>query len=267
VPQVTLAQQKIGSVDVIGTASAGNRGAVSEHWLLQHRRPIAAAGLVIVMLVVGLVVAPEDGIQGQPQRLMYLHVPAAWTAFAALLVVSVASAMRLLGGRRRWDAVALACAELGAAMTALTLVEGSIWGHAAWGVWWAWEPRLVTTALLYLLALAYLALRSLPGDADQVVRRAAVAGVGFAVLVPIVHFSVLWWRTLHQPPTLLRPSLDAPIAPLMLLALLLGVAAFSAGGVWYVRARVRQLTATPATPLAEPVATPAPGPADEVVAR
>jgi heme exporter protein C len=219
-----------------------------------RRLGIAAGLTALVALLFGLLLAPPDAVQGQPQRLMYLHVPSAWTAFACFGVVCVASLAVLLGRGRRSDAVAQAAAELGVVMTALTIAEGSIWGHSAWGVWWTWDPRLVTTAFLLLVYVAYLALRSLPGEPRRVHRRAAIAGVVFVVQVPVVHFSVLWWRTLHQPPTLLQPSLSPPIAPMMLVALLLSLAASTLAGAWFVVRRVHTLSA-PSVPPAPAAAT------------
>jgi len=216
----------------------------------------AAVATAVVAGVLALAVAPADSVQGQSQRLMYVHVPSAWTAFLSFAAVWLSSAAVLLRVGRRWDAVAQAAAELGVVMTALAIAEGSIWGHEAWGVWWTWDPRLVTTALLLVLYIAYLAMRALPGDPVRTSRRAAVAGVLFFAQVPIVHFSVLWWRTLHQPPTLLRPSLSPPMDPVMLLALLCSLAAFTLGGAWYVRRRVAQLTAPDADPQGAPVAAP-----------
>lgn len=212
----------------------------------RHRgvRPgLGALALVAVAaaLVLGLVVAPAEDIQGQSQRLMYVHVPAAWTAFLAFAVVLVSSVAVLMRRHPRWDARARAAAEIGVGMTALAIAEGSIWGHSAWGVWWTWDARLVTTAVLLLIYLGYLGVRGLPGDPGRVARRAAVVGVvGFAQ-VPVVHFSVLWWRTLHQPPTLLRPSASPPIDGMMLAALLAGVVAFMLGAAWFMRRRVAQL--------------------------
>jgi heme exporter protein C len=212
------------------------------------RLGVAAAVVGLVAVILALMVAPEAAIQGQPQRLMYVHVPAAWTAFAAFACVALCSIAVLLRRPGRYDAVARAAAEVGVAMTAVAIAEGSLWGHSAWGVWWAWDPRLVSTALLLVSYVAYLALRSLPGDAERVSRRAAVAGLVFAGWVPVAHFSVLWWRTLHQPPTVLRPSLSPPpIAPLMLLALLTATLAFTLGAGWYVRRRVQRLAPMPET--------------------
>jgi heme exporter protein C len=202
---------------------------------------LLASAAAVAAALMALVVAPPDAVQGQAQRLMYVHVPSAWTAFLAFAVVSVTSLATLVTDGRRAAAVGQAAAELGVAMTALTLVEGSMWGHSAWGVWWAWDPRLVSTALLFLLYVGYLAARALPGEPRRVRRRAAVVGACAFVQVPVVHFSVLWWRSLHQPPTLLRPELSAPIAASMLLALLVSLLAFSLGGAWYVRRRSADL--------------------------
>lgn len=200
-----------------------------------------ATALTPLALLFGLVLAPPEVVQGQAQRLMYVHVPSAWTAYAAFAVVSAASAWVLVRRSRRADAIARAAAELGVAMTALTIAEGSIWGHAAWGVWWAWDPRLVTTAFLLLAYIGYLALRALPAEESRARRRAAIAGLVLVVQVPVVHMSVLWWRTLHQPPTLLQPSLSPPIAPMMLVALLLALAASTAAGAWFVVRRAATL--------------------------
>jgi heme exporter protein C len=202
---------------------------------------LAAFGWLLVLLFMALVVAPPDALQGQSQRLMYLHVPAAWMAFAAFGAVAFCSLATLIGGGERMWAVAGAAAELGVAMTGLTLAEGSIWGHAAWGVWWAWDPRLVSTAVLFLVYVAYLAARTLADASVHRRRRVATAGFCSFVLVPVVHFSVLWWRTLHQPPTLLAPDAHPPIAAVMLATLLVGVLAFSLAGTWYVVRRTGAL--------------------------
>lgn len=204
--------------------------------------PVAASAAVVA-LVLALVVAPAEATQEQAQRLMYVHVPAAWTAYCAFAVVLACSGAVLMGRSRRWDAYAQAAAELGVGMTALAIVEGSIWGHSVWGVWWTWDARLVTTAVLLLLYLGYLGVRGLPGDPRRVSRRAAVVGVVSFVQVPVVHFSVLWWRTLHQPPTIMSADTSPPIGAMMLAALLMSVVAFVLAGAWFVRRRVEQFVA------------------------
>lgn len=202
----------------------------------------AAAGVMVVTLLTsGLWIAPPDAVQGQPQRLMYLHVPAAWVAYLTFAVVLVGSVGYLWRRDLRWDAHAQAAAEIGTGLTALTLALGSLWGRPVWGVWWAWDPRLVSTAVLLLVYGGYLGVRGLSADRHVNARRAAVIGVLGFVEVPIVHFSVLWWRSLHQPPTVLQPG-SPPIAAPMLAALLAGLAAFTLLAGWVYLRRLDQLT-------------------------
>lgn len=177
-----------------------------------------------------LVVAPADRVQGDAQRLMYLHVPAAWTAYVAFGTTSLASALHLWRrtSHPRWDRVAGASAELGVLFTVLTIALGSLWGRPVWGVWWAWDARLITTVVLLFLYLGYLALRRVPASAEARARRSAIAALVAFVDVPVVHFSVTWWRTLHQQPTVLNPELNPQIEGVMATTLLVGVIAFTA---------------------------------------
>lgn len=224
---------------------------------------VAAVVAVVAALVLGLWVAPPDAVQGQSQRLMYVHVPAAWTGFMAVGVVALASIAVLLGGGRTWAALARGAGELAVAMLALAYAEGMAWGHAAWGVWWTWDPRLVTTGVLLLTCVGYVAMNVLArddrarddrGPDDRArdsragARRTALVGLLAAVEVPVVHLSVLWWRSIHQPPTLLRPSLSAPIDTTMLVALLVAVVAFTLAGAWYVARRLDQQLPAPEEP-------------------
>jgi heme exporter protein C len=200
------------------------------------RRTMAwlAGGLAAAALLTGGLVAPPDAVQGQAQRLMYLHVPAAWVAFAAFAVVLAASLAYLIGGDLRWDRFARVAAEIGVVLTAVAIATGSLWGQLVWGTWWAWDPRLVSTALLFLVYAGYLALRRAirerigapDGHDPRVARPAALVGVMGFVIVPVVHFSVVWWRSLHQQATVLAPQ-RPPIDPRMGLALLLALAATS----------------------------------------
>lgn len=212
----------------------------------------ATAVAAVALVWVGLVVAPTDAVQGPPQRLMYLHVPAAWVAYLAFAVLLVASVAYLWRRQLAWDRRAQAAAELGVGLTALTIALGSLWGRPVWGVWWTWDPRLVTTVVLLLVYVGYLAVRGTAPDPHAAARRAAVVGVVGFVNVPIVHFSVVWWRTLHQPATVLRPGGAAPIEPEMLAALLTGVAAFTLAAAWLYLRRLRALAR--ASPAAAPLA-------------
>ncbi|MCX4471645.1 Heme exporter protein C [Micromonospora sp. MW-13] len=204
------------------------------------RRTMAwtTGGLAAAAAVAGGWLAPPDAVQGQAQRLMYLHVPAAWVAYAAFAVVLAAGVAYLITGDLQWDRLARAGAEIGVTLTVVTIATGSLWGHLVWGTWWAWDPRLVSTALLLLAYAGYLALRSAmseragtrDGGDHRVARSAAVAGVVGFLLVPVVHFSVVWWRSLHQQATVFAPQ-RPPIDPRMGVALLLAVAAATLGAL------------------------------------
>jgi heme exporter protein C len=207
------------------------------------RRVLGVLALVALgaLVVVGLFVAPPDEMQGDAQRLMYIHVPAAWLAYLAFGVTAVSSALYLWPRTRSlvWDRVAGSSAELGVIFTGLTLLLGSMWGRPVWGVWWAWDARLVTTAVLFFLYLGYLALRKVPAALDVRAKRCAIAALIAFVDVPIVHFSVTWWRTLHQQATVFNPELDAQIHGTMALALWIGVLAFTLLYVYLLDLRYR----------------------------
>ncbi len=200
----------------------------------------SAAATSVVALVLALAVAPPDAVQGQAQRLMYLHVPAAWLAYACFAIVLVASVAYLITRDLRWDRRARAAGELGVGMTALAIVIGSLWGRPVWGTWWVWDPRLVTTTVLLLVYAGYLSVRGLSDDRGMGARRAAALGIVGFVNVPVVHFSVVWWRTLHQPASVLSPN-PAPMDGRMAAALLLAVVAFTLAGWLVLRRRVRAL--------------------------
>src|SRR5215470_10439015 len=204
------------------------------------------AGLAATV-VLGLFVVPPDATQGDVQRLMYVHVPVAWVTFLAFGVVFLASAAYLITGRIQWDRVAAASAEIGVLFCALTIVLGSLWGRPAWGTW---DPRLTTTAVLLLIYVGYLSLRKVADSPARRAKWAAVVGVVGFIDVPIVHQSVVWWRSLHQQATVLR--LGAPtIAGSMLATLLLGFVAFSLayGYLMAVRMRVGRLEDRSAVPV------------------
>ena len=135
---------------------------------------------------------------GDLQKIMYVHVPAAWSAFICFFVVFVASVRYLWRRNERDDLVAAAAAETGAVLTALTLMLGSIWGRPTWGVWWAWDARLTSTAVLLVIYVGYLALRAFADEPEQRARWSAAIGILGALNVPVVYMSVKWWRTLHQ---------------------------------------------------------------------
>ncbi len=201
---------------------------------------LSAASLA-VLVVLGLFVSPPDYLQGDAVRLMYLHVPAAWISYLAFGVTALASALYLWPRTRSlvWDTLAGASAELGVLFTGLTLLLGSMWGRPVWNVWWAWDARVVSTAVLFFLYLGYLALRRVPADPPARAKRSAIAALVAFVDVPIVHFSVEWWRTLHQRATVFNPELNPTIEGSMGWALLSGVVAFTLVFLYLLERRYR----------------------------
>jgi len=176
--------------------------------------------------VAGFGYAPREVVQGNVQRIMYLHVPSVLTAYLAFGLVLLGSAAYLVTRRAGWDRLAASAAEIGVVFTAITIVSGSIWGRPTWGVWWTWDARLTSTAVLLLVYVGYLLLRAMVDDPEARARYAAVVGIVGAANIPIVHFSVKWWRALHQPSTILGPE-PSPIAPAIALALLVNWIGFT----------------------------------------
>lgn len=212
------------------------------------------AGLALgTTVLIGLIGVPADAAQGDVQRIMYVHVPSAWLAYLAFFVTLAAGLLYLRRGDLRYDRVAVASAEIGLLFTGLAIASGAIWGKATWGKWWDWDPRLTTTAILFLVYTAYLLLRQSLVDRRRRARLAAIFGIIGFLNVPVVHFSVLWWRGLHQAPTVIRPG-DPTIDHLLLAALLASVTSFTLVYLWMLRFRVELETARDAAELAmEPV--------------
>jgi heme exporter protein C len=213
-----------------GTAVPAPRRIISR----SASRALAGITLAFVAatLVMALVVAPADTggdtPQGQVYRLLFLHVPSAWVAYLAFGVTAIASVLYLIPRTRalHWDHLAGASAELGVLFTALVLAEGSLWGKPVWGAWWAWDARLTTTAVLFFLYLGYLALRRIGGSPQQRAMRSSIAALIAFIDVPIVHFSVTWWTTLHQDGSVFNQKMQVHIHDArMNAALLLGVIA------------------------------------------
>jgi heme exporter protein C len=200
--------------------------------------------LAVVALAMGVVmafvVAPREVTQGNVQRIMYVHVPAAWVAYLAFGVVFVASVTYLATRAPVADRIGHASAEAGVVFTGLAIAAGSIWGKPTWGTWWTWDARLTTTAILFIIYLGYLLLRGMVDDRERGARYAAVVGIIGGLDIPLVHFSVLWWRTLHQPPSVGRPQASA-MDPIILGALLVNVAAFTLLYLYFVSKAVRVL--------------------------
>jgi heme exporter protein C len=216
------------------------RNDVAPGWLL------ALSGLavlaVIAAQVYGLLYTPPAEDYRASVKIMYIHMPVVWSAFLAIMVVLGASVVYLVTRWEGADLLAASAAELGTLFTGLTIVVGSIWGRWAWGIWWTWDARLTSVAILFMIFVGYLSLRAFTEDPEQ--RAAWSAGVGIfgALNIPIVYMSVRWWRTLHQV-----QSTPASVAPEFSRAMTANTAAFVllmlALLVWRYRIAVRQRTA------------------------
>jgi heme exporter protein C len=202
---------------------------------------LAAIGLV-AGLVMGFAVAPREVTQGNVQRIMYVHVPAVWVAYLAFTVGLVASIAYLARRRPGADRLAHAACEVGTVFLGINIVTGAIWGKPTWGTWWTWDARLTSVAVVFVMFLAYLLLRGTIDDRERGARYAAVLGIVAALNIPLVHFSVYWWRTLHQPPSLLKPGAST-MPPVILTALLVNFVALALLGAYFVARRARVLAA------------------------
>ena len=162
--------------------------------------PLGLVTLVyfVVAEVIAFRITPPEMYMGNLQKIMYVHVPAAWTGMLAFFGVFVLSIMFFITKRVRYDFIAAAFAEIGVVMTGLALATGSIWGRATWGIWWTWEPRITSTSIMFLMYAGYLALRGFTDDEERRARWSAAVGFVAFLNVPIVWWSVKWWSSLHQ---------------------------------------------------------------------
>jgi heme exporter protein C len=197
--------------------------------------------LSAVLLAAGLLLgfsAPPDYQQGETVRILFVHVPAAELSLFAYVALAGASFFGLVFRHALADAAARAAAPLGAGFTALALVTGSFWGRPMWGTWWVWDPRLTSELILLLFYLGYMALQAAIEDEAKADRACAILALVGAVNVPIVHFSVTWWSSLHQGSTFLtaKGALAAPVYVWPWALMTLGYI-FLFGALWLVRTR------------------------------
>ena len=193
---------------------------------------LAAAGLWLGFT------APADYQQGLTVQIMFIHVPAAWLCMFIYGCLGIASLLSLVFRHALADAAAQAAAPLGAGVTFLALVTGSLWGRPMWGTWWVWDARLASVLVLFLIYIAYIALRASIDDEQKAARASAIWALVGLINLPIIHFSVNWWNTLHQGSSVFR--LGGPtLATVYLWPLLLMALAYTSafGALWLVRIR------------------------------
>jgi len=199
---------------------------------------LAAAGAAVALMASWMVFAwaPIEASQGVIQRIYYVHIPVAWLAELSFGMTALFGAAYLWLRDERADAAAVAAAEGGLYLGAALLVVGPLWARVAWGTWWAWEPRLTLTLLLFFIFIGYFMVRGAVDDPDRAKRFSAVVAIVGALDIPLIHMSVYWFRSLHPEPVVLRP--EGPTADARIVAtLLVSVAAYTLVylGLWWVR--------------------------------
>jgi heme exporter protein C len=176
--------------------------------------------VITVGLVWGLAIAPADRLQSDAYRIIFIHVPNSWLSLMSYSGMAIAAAIGLIWRIKVAHAVAAAIAPAGATLAAVSLLTGMLWGQPMWGTYWAWDPRIVFELVLLFFFLGYIALRNAIDDLNRADRTSAVLAIVGVVNVPIVHYSVIWWNSLHQAPSVLRmngPSMPAPmLVPLLI---------------------------------------------------
>ena len=185
---------------------------------------ILGAVLMLVDVYLIFMVAPTDSVLGNVQRVFYFHVPIAVMSFLAFFLVFVASIIYLVKRTPAWDRLAQASAEVGVVFVTLSLITGVIWARPVWGAWWTWEPRLTTTLILWLIYVSYLMVRAYASNPAQGARYSAVVGIVGFVDVPIVYYSVIWWRSIHPSPVVgplaQQGALEGTMAAVLLFSLI-----------------------------------------------
>lgn len=200
------------------------------------------AGLCVILFVVGLylglVIAPSDYQQGDSYRIIFVHVPSAWMSMFVYVLMAVFAAIGLIWRVKLTAILATASAPIGASFTFLALATGSIWGKPMWGTWWVWDARLTSELILFFLYLGFMALQTAIPDRQTAWRAASILLLVGVVNIPIIHYSVDWWYTLHQPATITK--FDTPsIHPSMLIPLLIMAVAFKVFYVTVLLSRAR----------------------------
>ena len=159
--------------------------------------------LVIAAAYASFFIAPTERTMGDIQRIFYFHVGSAWAAMDAFFVCFIANLLYVWKRQQKYDSLAVSCAEVGLVLTTVVLITGPIWAKPVWGIYWTWDARLTSTFVLWLLYISYLLLRSLIEEADRRALLSALFGIFAFIDVPLVFFSIRWWRTQHPAPVIM----------------------------------------------------------------
>lgn len=224
-------------------------------------QPMGLVGLVLFVIgnALGLFYAPAERFMGETGRILYVHVPAAWLTMVCFLVAATAALGFLFSGKRHWDSVVESACEVGVVEGVLLLILGSIFARPTWGVWWSWDPRLTSSAVMMLSFVGVLLLRGIVRDPDRRATWSAVATILAGVNVPVTYMSVKWWRSLHQiqSETMKGSAIDGS----MRWILYFNTFAFLFVSVWFLARRYRLAEARAEAEMPEPLppAVPRPG--------
>jgi heme exporter protein C len=199
---------------------------------------IATLAGMAAVVAFGLFISPPDAELGETIRILYMHVPTVSVAYLAFIVTAVGSVLYLWRRSEFWDLLAASSAEIGVLFFALTIFNGMLWGKITWGVYWRWEPRLTTSAVLMLVYVGYLAVRQIPAAPRTRATASAVIGILAVVNIPIVHKAVDWWRGLHQERTIFG-TVDPEMRGTQLFSAYLGLAVFMLLFAWLLIHRFR----------------------------
>ena len=205
-------------------ASPQNFYRISEKLIPWFLYPFIA--LTLVGLYWGLIVSPADYQQGDSVRIMYVHVPAAWMSLFIYVVMAIAGAIGLIWQIKLANVVASVSAPIGAAFTFLALVTGAVWGKPMWGTWWVWDARLTSELILLFLYLAYMSLNNAFDNPRTAAKSSSILAIVGLINLPIIHYSVKWWNTLHQPASIITTT-GPKIHSSILMPLLVMMTAFA----------------------------------------
>jgi heme exporter protein C len=205
-------------------------------------RTVVFAGLLFAAIALtawgAFYYAPIERTMGPIQKIFYLHLPSAFTSFCALGIGFYANLMYVFRREAKWDWLGVSCAEVGLAFISVVLISGPIWAHPVWGIWWTWDARLTLTFVLWLLYASYLLLRGMLDEPERRALMSALFGIFAFLDVPLVYFSIRWWRTQHPQPVILGGA-GSGLDPRMRVAYLLVWAAFLGLMVLLIRSRYR----------------------------
>ncbi|WP_190600077.1 heme ABC transporter permease [Candidatus Vesicomyidisocius sp. SY067_SCS001] len=194
--------------------------------------------LILIGLYWGLIVAPIDYQQGESYRIMFIHVPAAWMSMFVYLVLAISGGIGLIWKIKLAYVIAKVSAPIGAAFTFLALTTGAVWGKPMWGTWWVWDARLTSELILLFLYLAYMSLNNAFNNPKTASRASSVLAIVGLVNLPIIHYSVKWWNTLHQSASVSINKVSIQDVDMLIALLLMGMAfKFLYGALMLMRAR------------------------------